>query len=280
MIYENEKKQDTLDSLEEIYFDEPQELSPQRPLSGKLAGLISHEYFYDKYIKSDMASLEFDKAVDTLRTNPEALAYLLELNNATQYTFENSLLGLVDQYTTETNPTLLAVIMSSLKLHSKVKSIEYSNKCLVITLTDNTVIHAQNLCQTLGMDNSKEESPVARLSNAPKMSLELARHLPNAIVVTGKVAGQTSKSSYLHTWVETTTEDGRQVVLDYSMNAIINKQGYYTLRHASQISAINGADIASDMEKVSPFINAGELSGKEYLVYRDSIMEILKENEQ
>ena len=279
MIYEKEKKQDTLELLEEIYFDETQDRMPQLPLSGKLAGVVSHKDFYKKYIEPDMASSAFDKSVETLRTNPEALSMLLDINDATQYTFENSLLGLINQYTSESNPTMLALIISALKNHSNVKNIECSQKGLSIVLNDNTVINVQNLSQTFGLNN-ENDTIFNRLANSQKMSLVLARNIPNAKVVTGKIAGQTSKSSYLHTWVETTAKDGQKVVFDYSMNAIINKDGFYNLRHASQVSSINGAEISSDLEKVYPIILAGELSGKEYLVCRDLIIEALSESEK
>lgn len=280
MIYKDKNLSNSSESLEELYLDEEQANMPTSPLSGKLKGVISHEYFYDKYIKSDMASAEFDRAVETLRETPEALSYMLDLNNASLYTFENSLLGLINNFTTEDkDPVTLALLISSLKIHSKIKDINQSSKAITIELQDGTTIQAQNMAKTIGLKD-KDLASFKRQSKAHQMSVTLARSIPNARVVTGKVAGLTSKSSYLHSWVETTTSDGKTVVFDYTMNAIMNKNGYYSLRHAKQISAINGADITADIEKVAPFINAGELSGIEYLIHRESIMEALKENEQ
>ena len=129
----------------------------------------------------------------------------------------------------------------------------------------------------LSADRLLESS--ARENKSHEKSMELARNLnsPNTLV-TGWVAGLTSKSKYPHSWVETTL-DGNEVVIDYTMNAIVNKDGYYALRYATPVSKINNVEIEKDLELVTPLINNNELSGLEYLVYRDSIIEALKESE-
>lgn len=77
-------------------------------------------------------------------------------------------------------------------------------------------------------------------------------------VVTGYAYFNTEKSQYLHSWIEF-EKNGKEYALDSTMNAIMNKEGYYLLEHIKEeeiISKIDGKTIEKDMElyyKILPF---------------------------
>lgn len=104
-----------------------------------------------------------------------------------------------------------------------------------------------------------------------KKSIEISKRLGKKNdLVTGYCYGMSNKSKYLHSWVETSIND-TDVVIDYTINALINKQGYYQINHAKPISRIPSDTIISDefvLNKISQVI---PLSSKEYLLFRDEI---------
>ena len=122
--------------------------------------------------------------------------------------------------------------------------------------------------ETLKSSNRSKYSHSAALSLAKKLPFECT-------VVTGKVSGLTNKSKYLHSWIEAIV-DGKSVVIDYTMNSIMNKYGYYALRQASSISQIDSHDLLRDEELTLPLQTQKQLSLKEYLVHRDIIIDALE----
>lgn len=109
---------------------------------------------------------------------------------------------------------------------------------------------------------------------AYRISLGLKR--PNKIVI-GYIYGYTDKSKFLHTWVETTI-DGVDLVFDGTLNAIINKEGYYKLLKVNVINEIKKEDFFEDIEKYGEFID--EIGLPVYYVYRDEIINELKKNDE
>lgn len=102
------------------------------------------------------------------------------------------------------------------------------------------------------------------------MSLEISLSLnfPNE-VVTGFIYGISDKVKYLHSWIEF-NKDGNEYVIDYTMNVIMNKEGYYFIRQAEELSRISNQDILFD-SKIS-------INSKVYLVFRHEIMKELEKN--
>lgn len=100
----------------------------------------------------------------------------------------------------------------------------------------------------------------------------------NNDLVTGIVYGYTDKSKYLHSWVEVELF-GEMYVVDYTMNAIINKDGYYRFRHAKEIERINKATLLNDKINYGNVIDALDAHAAFYNVFRDEILKDLERNE-
>lgn len=98
-------------------------------------------------------------------------------------------------------------------------------------------------------------------------------------VVTAYRYGDTNRSKYLHSWNEFQI-DGKEHVLDYTQNIVMNKAGYYSLNHINEIiSRINSTDIEND-KKIYRQISGRDydIDAKTYLTCRDEIMRDLQRN--
>lgn len=105
-------------------------------------------------------------------------------------------------------------------------------------------------------------------------AIEISRKIgiPNNVVM-GFVYTISDKAKSSHAWVEF-EQDGAEFVIDYTMNVVMNKQGYYRLRHAEEISRVSDEDIRRDYPRVSQLA----LREDEYLMFRDEIMRELDKN--
>ncbi len=85
------------------------------------------------------------------------------------------------------------------------------------------------------------------------------------------------KSRFLHSFVETTL-NGEEVVIDGTLNAIMNKDGYYTFRHIKPLTKISNQTLQEDMEKYLYKIK--EFSPEVYFVFRDEIIRDFEKNDE
>lgn len=237
------------------------------PTKKKLDALLEKEY----------AGKLFDDAVKALQSSPELLQTMLAENKAKFYAFENILTSLIKNYG---NPEVDALefnrMVNVLRLHSEVKSISVSDHSLQIRLADGTEINSSVLSERAKID-AEQLAEYQNHYSTEELALAIATMLktPSRIVV-GKTGNLSSKSAQIHAWVEA-SPNGKDWVYDMSLNAIINKQGYYRLRHAEPISAIPFSTVKEDLVKLNPYFKNEKISLKEYLIFRDDIMELLNE---
>lgn len=107
---------------------------------------------------------------------------------------------------------------------------------------------------------------------AYNISLNLG--VPNQIV-TGYIYGYSDKSKFLHSWVESTIND-EEYVIDGTLNAMINKDGYYLMQHAKPITKISDSVLKSDIKNHLDVMQTIPL--EVYYVFRDEIVNDLKRN--
>ena len=111
--------------------------------------------------------------------------------------------------------------------------------------------------------------------HAKSKEISLRLTFPNE-VVTGYFHSMSDKARFLHSWVEF-SQNGKDYVIDYTMNIVMNKRGYYFIRHIEELCRISDTDILSDLELFSQLKG---LNIKEYMVYRHEIAKELKEKGQ
>lgn len=107
---------------------------------------------------------------------------------------------------------------------------------------------------------------------AYNISLNLG--VPNQIV-TGYIYGYSDKSKFLHSWVESTIND-EEYVIDGTLNAMINKDGYYLMQHAKPITKISDSVLKSDIKNHLDVMQTIPI--ETYYVFRDEIVNDLKRN--
>ena len=107
---------------------------------------------------------------------------------------------------------------------------------------------------------------------AYNISLNLG--VPNQIV-TGYIYGYSDKSKFLHSWVESNIK-GEEYVIDGTLNAMINKEGYYLMQHAKPITKISDSVLKSDIKNHLDVMQTIPL--EVYYVFRDEIVNDLKRN--
>ncbi len=107
---------------------------------------------------------------------------------------------------------------------------------------------------------------------AYNISLNLG--VPNQIV-TGYIYGYSDKSKFLHSWVESTIND-EEYVIDGTLNAMINKEGYYLMQHAKPITKISDSVLKSDIKNHLDVMQTIPI--ETYYVFRDEIVNDLKRN--
>ena len=127
----------------------------------------------------------------------------------------------------------------------------------------------------------KEVIPVidtsARLGKCFELAYLICLNLgvPNDIV-TGYTYGYTDKSQFLHSWIETELK-GEPVVIDGTLNAIMNKEGYYQIRHVEGLTRISNKtlleDISNYMEKI------GKFPIDVYYLFRNEIIKDFQNNQ-
>lgn len=121
-----------------------------------------------------------------------------------------------------------------------------------------------------------------RVGQCHHKSLELADDMRYELnmspdIVTGMASSLADKSKVLHTWLEVKIQ-GKPYVLDYTMNALIDKEAYYKIKHVdeNETCKIAYGDYLYDKPVIRPYLENKELKYKQYLFYRDEVMDILK----
>ena len=121
-----------------------------------------------------------------------------------------------------------------------------------------------------------------RVGQCHHRSLELADNLKyelnlSPVIVTGQASSLAEKCSVLHTWLEVQIQ-GKPYVLDYTMNALIDKEAYYKIKHVkeNETCRIDYGDYMYDKPIIRPLLESKELKYKQYLFFRDEIMKDLK----
>ncbi len=95
----------------------------------------------------------------------------------------------------------------------------------------------------------------------------LSKHNVNAEIVTGYVYGKTSKSKYIHTWLEI-----GDAVCDFTLNAYLDKDLYHFIMNAEELSRLTWTQYSDDQQLLNGSKAYASMSVKEYLVFRDEII--------
>ena len=156
-------------------------------------------------------------------------------------------------------------VLEGLKKCHIVKGIVKNNNTISID-TGNVSIKTSKLSDILlevNLDkHSKDELVRKSVYSAEYVSQLLS--FPNRIV-TGYVYGIADKAKSVRTWVEFKNNKNQEFVIDYENNTVMNKEGFYFIRHAEPIKKVSSDDIKgkSSVGKFISFNSIGETAEPE-----------------
>lgn len=274
MIYENES---LVRDIEPVEGEESVE-APKQDI-----GIRPHN-FQQKYIVPHLESYLWDQSIKELIANDKAsvVMQIIAENGAILYFTDYKIGSLVKAMGTEgAQETKMGLYRELYKKEDDISKIILNRDGLKIERTDGVTIKAKVLSDifpNLFVDDEVIKTS-KRTKNVSYNTINLSTHLyMDNKVVSGFVYGISSKSKYLHSWIETKL-DGEDVVIDYSMNTIMNREGYYNLRKAEPISKITKSKLMEDGKVVYPYILSGELTYKEYLLCPQEVLENISNHE-
>ena len=173
-------------------------------------------------------------------------------------------------------------LLENLKKANFVNKLSYTDSLIKMEVCDGTEIRAYKMTGII--PDLKEDDPdIETLKrkgscHSKSMSISVSMGIPND-VVTGYIFGFSDKAKYLHSWIEFKDKD-REMIIDYSLNILMNKEGYYYMQHAIPLSRVSNSKLLEDKEIIKKFGKLGYFTDKEYLLYRDEIMKDFEKNKK
>lgn len=239
--------------------------------------------FKELYIVPDEKSEEWDNRLFELglQGNIEGLDKHLDAVNEL-YFEERQIYTAINKFTLNTVPKEEKMrLFNMLKNEEFVDELEILGSNVMIKTKDAKIIASKlsGMIPTLCKEDEDIETE-RRKGNCHQKSMKISKSLGvTNDVVTGYIFGYSDKAKYLHSWVEFNFR-GRDVVIDYTLNILMNKEGYYYMQHAIPISRISDKKIREDNETIRKFGKVGYFNLKEYLVFRDEIMHDFEKNKK
>lgn len=183
-------------------------------------------------------------------------------------------------------------IFNYLKRVPGVKSTEKKDDgSAIITLDSGKTIHFSLLSQflddfaTIKPEDKKELESSKRIGKchpgAALISQILLKELhKKSDVVSGRINFFDGKASIIHSWVETNLSPRKTSIIDYTMNVIMDKDGYEFLNHPEELNRVSSTTIKNDTISglYKKIINLG-FADVEYLLFRDELVKDVKKLE-
>lgn len=104
--------------------------------------------------------------------------------------------------------------------------------------------------------------------------MESLSNIKDKKLVSGFIKGSSNESVYPHTWIEF-VDDGEEKVIDYTLNAVMNKEFYYTLRSIDRenICEIFESDFQNEKPVVENMCKNDNLDKRIYLIFHKDFVE-------
>ena len=237
--------------------------------------MISKKEFHAKYIKPSLESQKWDDTYRRLSNSNDIMAFVNHMQTATEFYFDDAYIcGVIKNFTfSSTTDERKKQLADRLISNGYITSSKSEGDITEFVKPNGTIITFLPLTKVFpDIRYKKELESDDRSGHCHRGSLnltEFAFDFDNN-VVTGYTYNLSNKSKYLHTWIETML-DGKEVVIDYTLNAIVNKDGYYEFMHAKPITTISSKDVKKDLPKVLKSKFQG-YDNRMYLIFRDEMM--------
>ena len=148
-----------------------------------------------------------------------------------------------------------------------IRNIELKNNLLKIETKDN-MYNVGKLSEFFGGTDDEILLSNDRVGVCHQASIMTGLRIKDdSCVVTGKVWTLCPQEKFLHSWVEIPRNGKDDLVIDYTINSIINKSGYYALNHIDEdnVHKIDINEIAEDVDQLDLYKGKYTYLLKEYL---------------
>ena len=241
--------------------------------------------FQERFHKSQIYDDNFSNLFNT-KGLKEAIEYLKSIG-ATKLDMENYLIKYKINKWTQNDLSELEKkeMLEKLKeikdyvIDVKIESNEKFNVPEVIIETTDGIIRAIQFSAFRPkvkeiISNIEDET---RYGNCYKFAFYISVGIPfENYLTTGYIYGYSDKAKYLHSWVEVNI-DGEDYVIDATLNAMVNKEGYYLIENAKPINKISKQTLINDLDNYK-IIDNENIPVEVYYVFRNEIIEELNKN--
>ena len=241
---------------------------------------------YERFIAPDEASTAWGKEYLRLMSQPRGLlrdiAVARHLGLTKRDVFGHDIYKFTSVFTIDKHDDdyisdLLSFIVG--KHPNRIKHAKRVGKeSFEFLLSDGSYIWGRTLseiCPNLYKDHP-ELTTDKRKGKCHDMSMALVGTLgsPEARIATGPIWSLSPKSTILHSWVEDKV-NGDEVVFDFTLNIMMNKDGYYKIMHISEpFERISNEELMADIQILARASEIDpEIDGKLYLSSREEAME-------
>ena len=213
--------------------------------------------------------------------------YLDNIGAKKDYFKDYFILFLVSYYTfnTKESPMYFDAIKRELLYLYKDVKIRYNDRVLKVdtddySLTTNKITDLIPNINSLmdGVDLNNE----SRIGHCHIEAFDLSKNLnmPNRLV-TSYIYGTTDLSKFLHSFVEVNI-NGKEYVIDCTINSIMNKEAFYKIHHIEKediISIIDNKTLKDDLNKYYDLLNKSIINERDYEIFREEFINEFKKKE-
>ena len=238
-----------------------------------------HKSLEKSLVEPDLKSKEWHDSFKQAQASGDA-ATVSNLAGKSQITEVNETIqDIIKEFTISTRTRKgITELSKKLVLNHGAQNVEIDGDNLKVTI-DDLVVDVYRFAETwAGMD---KKLPVLKTGEREGECRALSLLVSNLIaregvennVVTGRIHQLADKCDYLHTWVEF-DEDGKTFVVDATMNAIVNQDGYYRFNNVGKVGKVSSSTIKNETKILDELLAYDELLGTLYLTDHDKAIKI------
>lgn len=199
------------------------------------------------------------------------------------YKYETAIIRFILKYTDEKKCSSKTFEMLDELVKSKIiEDYDFYKKDLYLydVFGNVTIISLLSKCLNLSKTYSNINNRQGHCHSGSWFLMPIVKNFKNVKMVTGQIYAFTSKSKFLHTWIEFDNKLGERKVIDFTLNLIIDKTSYYRLHHIdyTQLNSIDYNEYTRIKDTAEFLLRNKMISIKQILTFHEQIFKDLEKN--
>ncbi len=203
--------------------------------------------------------------------------------------FEKAVEDLINEYTLDgtTHDDFMEMLYKGKRISKEqIKYIEFENKSQVVNIKNNKktirFVKIEDYFPNI-LEKMPELKKEERYGRCHELCIDLSMYMTVAglkhKVVSGFVTYLFYKVPYIHTWIEFEQDNGKVAVIDPTLGAVVDRDGYYRMKHPKQVCRISNEDIFKEYNIISDLSRMGEEGyfSKAYFMNRERTIAFYEE---